>query len=103
VSTQSPHADGTPFRIDFDFLDHRLRVSTADGRDEAFPLVDGLSVADFDRQLHERLGRLGLDLEIRETPFGIPIQTPFPDDRDLRVTARPSFSRRCSMKSDAFA
>ena len=41
VSTQSPHADGTPFRIDFDFLDHRLRVSTADGRDEAFPLVDG--------------------------------------------------------------
>ena len=83
LTTRRLHApDGTPFRIDFDFLEHRLRVGTADGSEESFSLVDGLSVADFDGRLHECLGRLGLDLEIRETPFGIPITTPFPDDRE---------------------
>jgi hypothetical protein len=74
--------DGRRFEIAFDFLDHRLVVSANDGAVEAFPLRDGLAVADFDRELHALLGRLGLDVRIREQPFGVPTTTPFPDDRE---------------------
>jgi len=72
-------ADGTPFEIRFDFVDHRLVVETP--RDErSFELVDGLAVADFDRNLHGALGEL--DVTILEKPFGVPMTTPFPEDRD---------------------
>jgi hypothetical protein len=73
--------DGTGFEIRFDFVDHRLVVETST-RAESFALVDGLAVADFDAQLHAVLAGLGLDVEIREKPFGVPMTTPFPDDRE---------------------
>jgi hypothetical protein len=37
-------------------------------------------VADFDAQLHQVLRELGVDVEIKEEPFGIPMTTPFPSD-----------------------
>ena len=49
---------------------------------ESFALVDGLTVAGFDERLHATLAGLGLDVAIRETPFGVPMTTPFPDDRE---------------------
>jgi Family of unknown function (DUF5996) len=73
---------GVTFQIDFDFLDHRLVVTTAEGQAESFDLADGLSVAAFDDQLHTALSRLGVDVAIRESPFGIAITTPFREDRD---------------------
>ena len=77
-----PAADGTSFEIRFDFVDHRLVVETSRGEVESFALADGLSVAEFDRQLHELLVGLGIDVAIRESPFGVPMTTPFPDDRE---------------------
>jgi Family of unknown function (DUF5996) len=77
---QSP--DGLAFQIDFDFVDHRLVVRTSTGAAESFPLVDGLSVAEFDASLHELLRRIGADVAIRETPYGVAMTTPFPDDRE---------------------
>jgi Family of unknown function (DUF5996) len=71
---------GLAFQIDFDFVDHRLLVRTSAGAVESFPLLDGLSVAAFDEKLHAALRRLGVDVGIRETPFGVPMTTPFPDD-----------------------
>ena len=67
------------FEIRFDFVAHRLVVERA-GAETSFELVDGLSVADFDRQLHDALGEL--DVQILEKPFGVPMTTPFPEDRD---------------------
>ena len=58
------------FEIDFDFVDHRLVVTTNHGAVESFELVDGLSVAEFDEKLHATLAGLGIDVAIRETPFG---------------------------------
>ena len=57
-------------------------VRTADGRSEGFELHDGLDVAEFDRRLHAVLGGLGVDVEIREVPFGVPMTTPFPADHE---------------------
>ena len=73
---------GVSFEIGFDFIDHRLVVATSDGAFESFALADGLSVAEFDKRLHAMLERLGIDVAIRETPFGVPMTTPFPDDHD---------------------
>jgi Family of unknown function (DUF5996) len=39
-------------------------------------------VAAFDDQLHAALSRLGIDVAIRESPFGIPVTTPFREDRE---------------------
>ena len=83
LTTRRMHGgDGVSFEIAFDFVDHRLVVRTNRGEVESFPLVDGLSVAEFDRQLHATLAGLGIDVAIREDPFGVPMTTPFPDDTE---------------------
>src|SRR5439155_21987683 len=82
LTTRLLHASGGDgFEIRFDFASHRLVVESA-AADESFSLVDGLSVAAFDEHLHAALDRLGLDVAIREQPFGVPTTTPFPDDRE---------------------
>jgi hypothetical protein len=82
LTTGRMRLNDTPFAIDFDFVAHELRVRAADGRTESFPLEDGLSVATFDAQLHAALGSLGLDVEILEKPFGVPMTTPFVQDTE---------------------
>lgn len=54
--------------------------STNRGEVESFDLRDGLSVAAFDQKLHATLARLGIDVQIRESPYGVPMTTPFPED-----------------------
>ena len=76
-----PTPTGGTFRIDFDFVEHRLVVGTSGGAVESFPL-EGLSVAEFDQRLHATLAQLGIDVAISEVPFGIPVTTPFPDDTE---------------------
>ena len=67
-----------------DLRDHdRLRRSRPDRADRrrshrSFELGGGLPVAEFDARLHALLGELGIDVEIREQPFGVPMTTPFP-------------------------
>ena len=80
LTTRRLHQHGTTFEIAFDFVDHALVVQTADGRKQKFELADGVSVADFDVRLHATLRELGIDVAIKEEPFGVPMQTPFPAD-----------------------
>ena len=80
LTTRRLHTADTTFQIDLDVLEHALYVRTAAGAVESFPLRDGLSVAAFDEQLHGALRTLGVDVEIRESPFGVPMTTPFPQD-----------------------
>ena len=81
LTTRRMHTPaGVTFQINFDFVDHALVVTTGRGEVGSFPLEDGLSVAQFDRQLHELLTGFGVDVAIRESPFGVPMTTPFPDD-----------------------
>ena len=79
--------DAAPSSPRYDVRDHgrlrrrRPRVATADRRTRAFQL-EGLSVADFDARIHAVLEDLGVDVEIEEVPFGVPMTTPFPEDRE---------------------
>ena len=56
-------------------------VRTADGRTRAFELAGGVAVADFDARMHATLAELGIDVQIKEEPFGVPMTTPFPKRR----------------------
>jgi hypothetical protein len=94
LTTRRMHApDGTTFEIDFDFVDHRLVVRTSDGATESFALADGLSVAEFDEKVHATLAGLGIDVAIREVPFGLPIITPFAEDREHASYDRDAVER----------
>jgi hypothetical protein len=81
LTTRRMRHAGTTFQVDFDLVDHALRVRTSDGREDGFGLADGVAVADFDASLHRVLAGVGVDVAIREQPFGVPMTTPFPEDR----------------------
>src|SRR5256714_6659741 len=83
LTTRRLHAEGgQTFEIAFDFVDDRLVVATSGGAIEPFALADGLSVAEFDRKLHATLDAPGVDVAIRESPFGVPMTTPFLGHRE---------------------
>ena len=93
LTTRRLQHEGTTFQIDFDFVDHSLLVRTHDGRTRSFGLADGVPVADFDARLHETLSELGIDVEINERPFGVPMTTPFPQDREHASWDRDAIER----------
>ena len=66
-------ADGNPvFTIDFDFVDHQLRIHSLDGGAESFPL-QGQSVASFHDNIMAALDRLGIKASIAiPRPFDLP-------------------------------
>jgi hypothetical protein len=78
--TTSPIPYGTrTFEVEFDFLDHRLRITTIEGQIETLQLAP-CAVADFYQELFARLRALGLDIRIRTMPNEIPDPTPLDQD-----------------------
>src|ERR1700712_1604096 len=70
--TTSPVPDGNrTFQIDFDFLDHVLRISTSDGAHRQFALA-GKSVASFYAATLAALAELGIAVTIDERPNELP-------------------------------
>lgn len=80
LTTRRLTSGETSFDLTFDFLDHRLVLRTDRGGTSGFALEDGLTVAAFDSELHRLLRDHGVDVAIREHPFGIPVTTPFVED-----------------------
>jgi hypothetical protein len=78
--TTSPMAHGNAtFAVDFDFIDHRLVITTSSGTIESFGL-EGLSVARFYEEVFSRLSRLGIDVAIVATPYDLTPEEPFATD-----------------------
>jgi hypothetical protein len=93
LTTRRLHHQGTTFEIKIDFVEHAVVVQTADGRSRSFELGSGVSVADFDTRLHSALRALGIDVEIREQPFGVPMTTPFVQDVEHASWDRAAIER----------
>lgn len=75
--------DGNPiFTIDFDFIDHELRITTIDGQSVNFSLLRH-TVASFHDQVHSALDYLGIRVIVeRDHPFDLPdMNRPFDEDR----------------------
>ena len=78
--TTSPIPDNIrTFQIDFDFIDHALRISTSDGATREFALA-GQSVASFYAAVMAALADLGIHIEIDEIPNELPEPIRFSQD-----------------------
>src|SRR6202165_4425518 len=78
--TTSPIPDGIgTFQIDFDFIDHHLRISTSDGATRQFALA-GKSVAGFYAAVMADLAELGIHITIDEMPNELPEPIRFSQD-----------------------
>ena len=75
--TTSPISGGAfSFQIDFDFIDHRLRISTSDGRAREITLRP-MTVAEFYAQVMAALDELGIAVQLRTMPCEIADAVPF--------------------------
>ena len=79
TTSAMPHGART-FQIDFDFIDHQLRIDVSDGRRATLPLV-ACSVADFYSEVMGRLRALDLETHLWTMPVEIPDPIPFDQDR----------------------
>jgi hypothetical protein len=93
LTTRRLHHRDATFDITMDFIDHAVVARVADGRTLSFELGDGLSVADFDARVHEMLRDLGVDVDIKEEPYGVPMTTPFPQDVEHASWDRETIAR----------
>lgn len=81
------------FEISLDLFDHFVTISTQGGAQERLKLVDRMSVAAFDRELHAMLESLDLDVAILEKPFGVPMKTGFKEDEEHASYDRDAVTR----------
>jgi hypothetical protein len=91
--TTSPIPDGSrTFQIDFDFIDHALRISVSDGAQREFALA-GQTVADFYAAVMAALAECGIHVEIDQMPNELPEPIKFSEDR-THATYDPDAARR---------
>jgi hypothetical protein len=80
--TTSPIPDAIrTFQIDFDFIDHLVRISTSDGAMRQFALA-GQSVASFYAAIMADLAELGIHIAIDEMPNELPEPIRFSRDHE---------------------
>jgi hypothetical protein len=87
-----PHRSGPAFQIDFDFVGHRLDITTVDGTHRSIPL-EPRPVADFYDAVMTALDDLGVGTTIWPAPVEIPDAIAFPDDR-VHASYDPDAVRR---------
>ncbi len=80
------------FQLDFDFLDHVLRVSTGEGGKREIGLFPR-TVADFYTELMRSLAELGIEIRINELPNEIPDAIRFSED-DVHASYDQEFAQR---------
>lgn len=76
VGTSPIPFEGGTFEVDFDFVDHRLRVSTTAGDHREFKL-HAMTVADFYGRVTSALAELNIDVHINPTPNEVAEPIPF--------------------------
>lgn len=77
-----PYEDGL-FQADFDFIRHKLLISTSAGKEDAIDLRSG-SISDFYRQFVEKMNLLDIEVDIYATPNEVEPAIPFEKDTIYR-------------------
>lgn len=81
LSTWDMPSENKNFQIDFDLIDHQLKILTSDGGKKSFKL-QGISVADFYQKIFTDLNELGIDVQIFTTP--VEMENPIPFEKDTK-------------------
>jgi hypothetical protein len=80
LTTQAiPYGYGN-FEIEFDFIEHRLMITTSSDTRGQFSLQDGLSVSEFYQTIFAHLAALGIHVKIRAVPYETSSAEPFETD-----------------------
>ncbi|HKE58771.1 MAG TPA: DUF5996 family protein [Pyrinomonadaceae bacterium] len=80
------------FEMEFDFIDHRLRITCGDGSSRTVALAPK-SVADFYREVMSALQELDIKVKIWTTPVEIPDPIPFEQDQQHK-SYDPEYAHR---------
>jgi hypothetical protein len=86
-----PYERGT-FQIDFDFIDHRLRIETYEGDSRELVLAPR-TVADFYGEFMSSMKELGLEVKIWTTPVEVENPVPFEQDAEHK-SYDPEYANR---------
>jgi len=79
TTTAMPYRDDRVFEIEFDFIDHKLRIVCSDGANKILDLRPQ-SVADFHAEVMATLHELGIDVDIWTMPVEVPNPVRFTED-----------------------
>ena len=80
LSTRTIPFDDKLFELHLDLVNHQLTITCSDGPSHSFS-IQGISVADFYKQLFAILNELGIHAEIKAEPYDVPFSTiPFAED-----------------------
>ncbi|MDE3183553.1 MAG: hypothetical protein KGM16_09060 [Bacteroidota bacterium] len=79
LTTQMMPYKDEQFQIDFDFIEHQLKITTSKGEFRQFDLHN-ISVADFYQKIFVLLAELNIDLKIKPVPVEIANPIPFKED-----------------------
>jgi hypothetical protein len=92
LTTSAMPYEGRTFEIDFDFVDHRLVIACDDGSTETIALAPR-SVAEFYREVMQRLGKLGIEVKIWPVP--VEVEDPIPFEQDYKnASYDPEYASR---------
>ena len=76
--------EGRSFKLDFDFIDHRLVAQAGDGQERSLPLKEQ-AIADFYASVMTMLGELGIRVRIHTMPNEVANPIPFEQDQQHRA------------------
>src|SRR6185437_1379512 len=79
LSTHNIPYKNQTFEVDFDFIEHQLKIKTDKNEIRSFDL-HGISVADFYKNIFEKLNELGIDVKIKPIPVELANPIPFKED-----------------------
>ena len=79
LSTHEMQYQDKNLQIDFDFIDHKLKIITSKGVQKDFAL-ENISVADFYHKIFALLQKLEINIKIYTTP--VEIENPIPFEKD---------------------
>lgn len=91
TTTAMPYEDRI-FEIEFDFIDHELRIECSDGAAKVIELRPQ-SVADFYAEVMSALAELGIEVKIWTTPVEVPDPIRFEDDT-IHASYDPEYANR---------
>lgn len=91
TTTAMPHGDRF-FEMEFDFVDHNLKITCSDGA-AATVLLQPKSVATFYQETMTALRGLNLEVDIWKMPVEIPDPIPFDEDQQ-HASYDPEYARR---------
>ena len=85
ITTRPIPFQNIQFEMSFDFIDHLFSIVATNGQTRSIHLKDGLSVADFYKNVFSHLDELGIHTKIWAVPYDMPGISDEPFKTELHI------------------